>query len=36
MIVIRLLDEEKFLTVNLPGYAAYYGRVRYRLLPGIW
>jgi protein-S-isoprenylcysteine O-methyltransferase Ste14 len=36
MIVIRLLDEEKFLTVKLPGYAAYYGRVRYRLLPGIW
>lgn len=36
MIVVRLLDEEKFLTVNLPGYAAYCERVRYRLLPGIW
>jgi protein-S-isoprenylcysteine O-methyltransferase Ste14 len=32
----RLLDEERFLTKNLAGYAAYCARVRYRLLPVIW
>jgi protein-S-isoprenylcysteine O-methyltransferase Ste14 len=35
-LVWRLLDEERFLASNLPGYATYQGRVRYRLLPGIW
>ena len=32
----RLLDEESFLTRNLPGYAQYCRQVRYRLVPGIW
>jgi protein-S-isoprenylcysteine O-methyltransferase Ste14 len=32
----RLLDEERFLIGNLPGYAAYRERVRYRLIPGLW
>jgi protein-S-isoprenylcysteine O-methyltransferase Ste14 len=32
----RLLDEERFLTRNLPGYADYCQRVRFRLIPGIW
>jgi len=32
----RMLDEERFLARNLPGYAEYLGRVRYRLLPGVW
>ena len=32
----RLLDEEKFLIRNLPGYADYCRTVRYRLIPGIW
>lgn len=32
----RLLDEERFLRLNLPGYAEYMQRVRYRLLPGVW
>ena len=32
----RLLDEERFLTRNLPGYADYCRRVRFRLIPGIW
>ena len=32
----RILDEEKLLTKNLPGYAAYCQKVRYRLLPFIW
>ena len=36
MIVIRLLDEEKFLGLNLPGYNEYRNKVRYRLIPGIW
>jgi protein-S-isoprenylcysteine O-methyltransferase Ste14 len=35
-LVWRLLDEERFLGRNLPGYVAYQGRVRYRLLPHIW
>ena len=35
-IVIRLLDEEKFLDKNLNGYTEYRHKVRYRLLPGIW
>ncbi|HYM03427.1 MAG TPA: isoprenylcysteine carboxylmethyltransferase family protein [Stellaceae bacterium] len=32
----RLLDEEKFLIKSLPGYVAYQGKVRYRLIPLIW
>jgi protein-S-isoprenylcysteine O-methyltransferase Ste14 len=35
-IVWRLLDEEKFLSKNLPGYADYRQKVRYRLIPFIW
>ncbi len=35
-LIWRLLDEERFLGRNLPGYVAYQGRVRYRLLPRIW
>ena len=36
MIVWRLLDEEAYLARNLPGYADYQLRVRWRLVPGIW
>jgi protein-S-isoprenylcysteine O-methyltransferase Ste14 len=36
VIVIRLLDEEKLLLANLPGYTEYAVRVRYRLMPAIW
>jgi len=32
----RLLEEEKFLARNLPGYAEYQVKVRYRLIPFIW
>ncbi|TAY30840.1 isoprenylcysteine carboxylmethyltransferase family protein (plasmid) [Rhizobium ruizarguesonis] len=32
----RLLDEEKHMTRDLPGYAECRGKVRYRLLPGLW
>jgi protein-S-isoprenylcysteine O-methyltransferase Ste14 len=35
-IVVRLLDEERFLSVNLPGYAGYMRGTRFRLVPGIW
>jgi len=35
-LVWRLLDEERLLTRELPGYAAYKARVRYRLIPGLW
>jgi protein-S-isoprenylcysteine O-methyltransferase Ste14 len=36
VIIPRLLDEEKFLTKNLPGYSDYKKEVRYRLIPFIW
>jgi protein-S-isoprenylcysteine O-methyltransferase Ste14 len=32
----RLLDEERFLKLNLPGYADYCRSVRFRLIPRIW
>jgi len=32
----RLLNEEKILTRDLPGYADYMKRVRYRLVPRVW
>jgi protein-S-isoprenylcysteine O-methyltransferase Ste14 len=35
-IVWRLLDEEIFLTRNMPDYAAYRNKVRYRLAPFVW
>ena len=35
-IVWRLLEEEKFLSKNLPGYTDYRQKVRYRLIPFIW
>jgi protein-S-isoprenylcysteine O-methyltransferase Ste14 len=35
-VVWRLLDEERFLAVNLPGYEAYREKTRYRLVPLIW
>jgi protein-S-isoprenylcysteine O-methyltransferase Ste14 len=35
-LVWRLLDEETLLVRELPGYAAYQVRVRYRLIPGVW
>ncbi len=36
VIVIRLLEEEKFLASNLNGYAEYRQKVRYRLIPLVW
>jgi protein-S-isoprenylcysteine O-methyltransferase Ste14 len=36
VIVLRLLDEEAALLQELPGYAAYRGKTRYRLIPFVW
>jgi len=35
-IVVRLLDEERFLSTGLPGYREYCTRTRFRLVPFIW
>jgi protein-S-isoprenylcysteine O-methyltransferase Ste14 len=32
----RVWIEDRFLQANLPGYFAYTGRVRHRLVPGVW
>jgi protein-S-isoprenylcysteine O-methyltransferase Ste14 len=34
--MLRVVDEEKELMAELPGYAEYAGRVRWRFIPGIW
>ena len=36
IIVLRLLDEEEFLTKNLTGYTDYCQKVRYHLIPYLW
>ena len=36
IITVRLLDEEKLLTRELPGYEEYKKKVKYRLIPFIW
>lgn len=36
ILVARILNEEKMLLEELPGYAEYCQKVRYRLVPGIW
>lgn len=36
IIVIRLKDEEDLLTRELPGYAEYKQKVKYRIIPFIW
>ena len=35
-IVWRLLEEEKFLAKNLPGYVEYRAKVRWRLIPKVF
>lgn len=35
-LIWRIVDEEKFLTQKLAGYAAYKQKVRYRLIPHFW
>jgi protein-S-isoprenylcysteine O-methyltransferase Ste14 len=36
VLVFRILDEEKLLTEELPGYREYAHQVRYRLVPSVW
>jgi protein-S-isoprenylcysteine O-methyltransferase Ste14 len=36
VLVWRLLDEERILRRDLPGYNEYASRVRHRLIPYIW
>ena len=36
VLVWRILDEEKFLKHELPGYTEYAQKVRYRLVPHLW
>ncbi|QEX21480.1 membrane protein [Hypericibacter adhaerens] len=36
LLVWRLIEEEKFLAENLPGYRDYQKKLRYRLIPGLW
>jgi len=36
LFVVRTALEDKTLLEELDGYKEYAGRVRYRLLPGIW
>lgn len=36
LMILRTAREDRFLQAELPGYRDYAGRVRYRLLPGIW
>ena len=36
IIIVRLKDEEDLLTRELPGYAAYKQKVKFRLIPYIW
>ena len=36
IIVVRIIQEERFLRANLEGYAEYAERIRYRLIPYIW
>jgi len=35
-LIWRLLDEERLLARDLPGYREYQQRVRWRLVPGVW
>jgi protein-S-isoprenylcysteine O-methyltransferase Ste14 len=36
ILMFRLLNEEKILRRELPGYAEYCQRTRYRLIPFVW
>ena len=36
ILVVRILDEEKLLRNDLPGYSEYMHKVRYRLMPYLW
>ena len=35
-LMLRILDEERAMVAELPGYAEYRARVRWKLVPGVW
>jgi protein-S-isoprenylcysteine O-methyltransferase Ste14 len=35
-LAVRIVDEERMLAEQLPGYPAYTQKVRYRLVPHVW
>ena len=35
-LILRIINEEKFLIENLPGYSDYCQKIRYRLIPFLW
>jgi protein-S-isoprenylcysteine O-methyltransferase Ste14 len=36
LLVVRIVLEDRMLQRELAGYKDYAGRVRYRLIPGVW
>lgn len=36
ILVLRIINEEKVLAKDLPGYQEYLQKTKYRLLPGLW
>jgi protein-S-isoprenylcysteine O-methyltransferase Ste14 len=36
VLIWRLVEEEKFLARNLPGYGDYQRKLPYRLVPKVW
>jgi hypothetical protein len=36
VLALRMRLEERLLRAELPGYAEYMEKVRYRLIPGVW
>ena len=36
VLAMRLLDEERLLAEELPGYREYQAQTKYRIIPGIW
>jgi protein-S-isoprenylcysteine O-methyltransferase Ste14 len=36
LLVVRILAEERLLSLKLPGYDAYLARTKSRLIPGVW
>lgn len=36
LLVFRILNEEKMLLENLPGYREYFEKTKYRLIPKVW
>ena len=35
-IILRIINEEKFLVTNLPGYSEYCRKTKYRIIPFLW